>query len=575
MTKENKKLEINTIDASTISKMFLAGAKRLEANKDYINELNVFPVPDGDTGTNMTMTIMSAAGEVSGLSTLNMQGLSKAISSGTLRGARGNSGVILSQLCRGFSKVISNYDKLDVTILSQAAVKAVETAYKAVMKPKEGTILTVAKGAQRKAEELSLETDDIVYFLGEIVKEAGRVLKRTPDMLPVLKQAGVVDSGGQGLVEFLSGAHDALTGKVTDYEIKDVSGVSAVMKISKETEAEIKFGYCTEFIIVLDKPVPKTEERKLKNFLESIGDSIVLVADDEMIKIHVHTNDPGEAITRALTYGSLSRIKIDNMREEHQERLFKDSEKLSKKQREEEERQSAWEAADEETKEQSEPPKKYGFISVSVGDGINEILTSLGVDKIIEGGQTMNPSTEDILKAIDEVNAETVFLFPNNSNIILAANQAKAVTENKEVVVVPTKNVPQGIVSLVNFIEEQSVEENFERMKDAIATVKTGTVTYAVRDTSLDGFEIKENDYMGIGDSGILSVDADMEKTCLDMVEKLVDEDSALVTLYYGEEIAGEEAEAFAEKLEDKYPDLEISLEYGGQPIYYYLVSVE
>ena len=575
MTKENKKLEINTIDASTISKMFLAGAKRLEANKDYINELNVFPVPDGDTGTNMTMTIMSAAGEVSGLSTLNMQGLSKAISSGTLRGARGNSGVILSQLCRGFSKVISNYDKLDVTILSQAAVKAVETAYKAVMKPKEGTILTVAKGAQRKAEELSLETDDIVYFLGEIVKEAGRVLKRTPDMLPVLKQAGVVDSGGQGLVEFLSGAHDALTGKVTDYEIKDVSGVSAVMKISKETEAEIKFGYCTEFIIVLDKPVPKTEERKLKNFLESIGDSIVLVADDEMIKIHVHTNDPGEAITRALTYGSLSRIKIDNMREEHQERLFKDSEKLSKKQREEEERQSAREAAAEETKEQSEPPKKYGFISVSVGDGINEILTSLGVDKIIEGGQTMNPSTEDILKAIDEVNAETVFLFPNNSNIILAANQAKAVTENKEVVVVPTKNVPQGIVSLVNFIEEQSVEENFERMKDAIATVKTGTVTYAVRDTSLDGFEIKENDYMGIGDSGILSVDADMEKTCLDMVEKLVDEDSALVTLYYGEEIAGEEAEAFAEKLEDKYPDLEISLEYGGQPIYYYLVSVE
>ena len=376
-------------------------------------------------------------------------------------------------------------------------------------------------------------------------------------MLPVLKQAGVVDSGGQGLVEFLSGAYDALTGKVTDYEIKDASAVSSVMKISKETEAEIKFGYCTEFIIVLNKPITKTEERKLKSFLESIGDSLVLVADDDMIKIHVHTNDPGKAITRALTYGSLSRIKVDNMREEHQERLFKNSEKPEKEQKEE------------------EPPKKYGLISISVGDGINEILTSLGVDYIIEGGQTMNPSTEDILKAINQVNAETIFLFPNNSNIILAANQAKAVTEDKEIVVVPTKNVPQGIVSLVTFIEEQSSEENFERMKEAIAAVKTGTVTYAVRDTSIDGFEIKENDYMGIGDAGILAVDEDMEKTCIDMVEKLVDEESSLITLYYGKEIGEEEAKAFLGRLEEKYPDLELVLEYGGQPIYYYLVSVE
>jgi len=552
LIKEVKKLEINTIDASLMAKMFLAGAKNLEAKKEWINELNVFPVPDGDTGTNMSMTIMAAAKEVSALEKPNIKQLSKAISSGSLRGARGNSGVILSQLFRGFTKGIAEYDELDVTVLSEALQKAVDTAYKAVMKPKEGTILTVAKAGAHRALELAEETDDILYFVEEVIKEADRVLQKTPDMLPVLKQAGVVDSGGQGLVEVLKGAYDALNGKEIDYTIEGVSAASGMTKITPQVEADIKFGYCTEFIIMLKQPLTDKQEMDFKAYLESIGDSIVVVADDEITKVHVHTNDPGLAIQRALTYGALSRIKIDNMREEHQEKLIKDAEKLAKQE-----------------------VKEDGFISVSIGDGMNEIFKGLGVDHIIEGGQTMNPSTEDMLGAIEHVNAKNIFIFPNNKNIILAANQAASLMEDKNIIVIPTKTIPQGIAALINYMPEKTAQENAENMKEEILNVKTGQITYAVRDTVIDDKEIKCGDYMGIGDKTILSVGSDKDVTLKDMISQLLDEDSVIISLYYGEEVTEEEAEAVGSYLEETYPDVDVEVEYGGQPIYYYVVSVE
>lgn len=553
-------MEITSINAEVLSKMFLAGAKNLDAKKDWINELNVFPVPDGDTGTNMSMTIMSAAKEVSSLSNPSMAELAKAISSGSLRGARGNSGVILSQLFRGFCKVIKDYDELDVSIISDAFQKAVETAYKAVMKPKEGTILTVAKGAADKALELSEDTDDLITFGSEIIKHADYVLSQTPEMLPVLKQAGVVDSGGQGLMQVLKGCMDSLLGKEIDYTIEGASTASSVVKISAQTEAEIKFGYCTEFIIVLNRPLSDKEELEYKSYLESIGDSIVVVADDEIVKTHVHTNDPGLAIQKALTHGSLSRIKIDNMREEHQEKLIKDAEKI---------------AAHEAEAKPEEPKKDMGFIAVSIGEGMNEIFKGLGVDYIIEGGQTMNPSTEDMLNAIDHVNADHIFILPNNKNIILAANQAASLVEDKDIIVIPTKTVPQGITALVNFIPDFSAEENKETMTAELANVKTGQVTYAVRDTEIDGKTIKQDDYMGIGDSGILSVGQDLKETTLEMLDEMIDEDSAIVSIYYGSDSSMENAEELSACIEEKYPDVEIEINDGGQPIYYYVISVE
>ena len=553
-------MEITSINAEVLSKMFLAGAKNLDAKKDWINELNVFPVPDGDTGTNMSMTIMSAAKEVSALSNPSMAELAKAISSGSLRGARGNSGVILSQLFRGFCKVIKDYDELDVSIISDAFQKAVETAYKAVMKPKEGTILTVAKGAADKALELSEDTDDLITFGSEIIKHADYVLSQTPEMLPVLKQAGVVDSGGQGLMQVLKGCMDSLLGKEIDYTIEGASTSSSVVKISAQTEAEIKFGYCTEFIIVLNRPLSDKEELEYKSYLESIGDSIVVVADDEIVKTHVHTNDPGLAIQKALTHGSLSRIKIDNMREEHQEKLIKDAEKI---------------AAQEAEAKPEEPKKDMGFIAVSIGEGMNEIFKGLGVDYIIEGGQTMNPSTEDMLNAIDYVNADHIFILPNNKNIILAANQAASLVEDKDIIVIPTKTVPQGITALVNFIPDFSAEENKETMTAELANVKTGQVTYAVRDTEIDGKTIKQDDYMGIGDSGILSVGQDLKETTLEMLDEMIDEDSAIVSIYYGSDSSMENAEELSACIEEKYPDVEIEINDGGQPIYYYVISVE
>lgn len=551
------------IDASLLAKMFLAGANNLEAKKEWINELNVFPVPDGDTGTNMSMTILAAAKEVSNLEKKDMKSVAKAISSGSLRGARGNSGVILSQLFRGFTKVIANYEYIDTVVLAEACDKAVETAYKAVMKPKEGTILTVARGAADKAIDMVEETDDLEVFIKAVIDEAERVLKKTPDMLPVLKQAGVVDSGGQGLVVVLQGAYDALMGKEVDYSsFESAQTTGGITKISAQTEAEIKFGYCTEFIIVLNAPLSDKEVAAYKAFLTSIGDSIVVVADDEIVKTHVHTNDPGLAIQEALKHGSLSKIKIDNMREEHQERLIKDAQKVAAEQA------KAEKAAPEELKE-------MGFISVSAGAGLSEIFSGLGVDVIIEGGQTMNPSTDDILNAIAKVPAKHVFVLPNNKNIILAANQAADLSEEKKIHVIPTKTIPQGISALINFIPEQSAEENAERMTEELANIKSGQITYAVRDTVIDDKEIKENDYMGIGDSGILAVGTDMNETLFEMIDQLVDEESGIISLYYGEDVSEEDAQSLADQLQEKYEDLEVEVNNGGQPIYYYILSVE
>ena len=552
------------IDASLLAKMFLAGANNLEAKKEWINELNVFPVPDGDTGTNMSMTILAAAKEVSSLEKKDMKSVAKAISSGSLRGARGNSGVILSQLFRGFTKVIANYEYIDTIVLAEACDKAVETAYKAVMKPKEGTILTVARGAADKAIDMVEETDDLEVFIKAVIDEAERVLQKTPDMLPVLKQAGVVDSGGQGLVVVLQGAYDALMGKEIDYSSFESAQTSGgITKISAETEAEIKFGYCTEFIIVLNKPLRDEEVAKYKAFLTSIGDSIVVVADDEIVKTHVHTNDPGLAIQEALKHGSLSKIKIDNMREEHQERLIRDAQKVAAEQA-----KAEAEAAPVELKE-------MGFISVSAGAGLSEIFSGLGVDVIIEGGQTMNPSTDDILHAIEKVPAKNVFVLPNNKNIILAANQAAELSEEKKIYVIPTKTIPQGISALINFIPEQSAEENADRMTGELCNVKSGEITYAVRDTVIDDKEIKENDYMGIGDDGLLAVGAELNETLLAMIDELVDEESGIISLYYGEDVSEEDAQALADQLQEKYEDLEVEVNDGGQPIYYYILSVE
>ena len=553
---------VNTINASLCAKMFLAGAKNLEAKKEWINELNVFPVPDGDTGTNMTMTIMAAAKEVAALENPDMETLAKAISSGSLRGARGNSGVILSQLFRGFTKGIKKYNEIDVPVLAAAFQKAVETAYKAVMKPKEGTILTVAKGAAVKAMELA-ETDiSMEDFLAEVIKEAEAGLAKTPDMLPVLKEAGVVDSGGQGLVEVLKGGFDGFLGKEIDYSIEGAAKPAEV-KVVPQAESDIKFGYCTEFIIMLEKEYTEDTELEFKAFLESIGDSIVVVSDDDIVKVHVHTNDPGKAISRALTYGSLTRMKIDNMREEHQEKLIKDAAKIAEQQKSEEERKK------------QVPPKPVGFISVSIGDGVGKIFRDLGVDYLIEGGQTMNPSTEDMLKAIDEVNAENIFILPNNKNIILAANQAKALTEDKNVIVIPTKTVPQGITAIVNYIADMSVEENMEVMMEEIGNVKTGQITYAVRDTHIDDKEIHQGDIMGIGDSGILAVGKDILEVAAATVDEMADEDAELITVYYGEDTTEEDAQKLGDLLMEKYPSSDVEVYSGGQPIYYYVVSVE
>lgn len=556
-----------TVDAKMLCKAFLAGAQRIEAKKEYINELNVFPVPDGDTGTNMTLTIMSAAKEVSQMTDPVMKDLAKAISSGSLRGARGNSGVILSQLLRGFCKVVGEHKEITVAVATEAFQRAVETAYKAVMKPKEGTILTVAKGGAERAAQLVEETDDLLYFMDEVIKYMDEVLAYTPELLPVLKEAGVVDSGGQGLMEIMKGAYDALCGKEVKFDIPVAAPVvnkAAGAAADDISTADIKFGYCTEFIIMLEKEYNMDTELEFKAYLESLGDSIVVVSDDDIVKVHVHTNDPGLAIQKALTYGSLTRMKIDNMREEHNERVISGAES-----------QAAAEAPKAEPAKTAEPRKKDGFVAVSIGAGMNEIFLGLGVDNIIEGGQTMNPSTEDVLNAIDGVNADTVYVLPNNKNIILAAEQAKTLTEDKNVVVIPSKTVPQGIAALINFAYDKSPEENAELMTAEMKRVKTGQVTYAVRDTSIDGMEIKQGNIMGLDDSTIRAVGDSVEDTAYELLVNMIDEDSELITLYYGEETSEEEAESLASRITESYPDVEVEVHSGNQPIYYYVISVE
>nr|WP_317361056.1 DAK2 domain-containing protein [uncultured Blautia sp.] len=549
-------MNTNTVDAKMLSRMFLSGAKNLEAKKEWINELNVFPVPDGDTGTNMTLTIMSAASEVSALENPTMKTLAKAISSGSLRGARGNSGVILSQLLRGFTKVIEKSETADAVTFARAFEKGVETAYKAVMKPKEGTILTVAKGAAVKALEIADEAENLESFFADVIAEAEAVLAKTPEMLPVLKEAGVVDSGGQGLLEVLKGAFDGFLGKEIDLTFEKPTSGIAVKPVSAE-ESNIKFGYCTEFIIMLEKEFPEKEEKAFKEYLMSIGDSLVVVADDEIVKVHVHTNDPGQAIQRALTYGQLSNMKIDNMRLEHHEKVIKEAEKMAAQQA------------------VLEPAKEVGFISVSVGQGMGDIFRELGADYLIEGGQTMNPSTEDVLQAISHVNAENIFIFPNNKNIILAANQARDLTEDKNIIVIPTKTIPQGITALISYVPDKTVEQNTEEMMEAMGNVKTGQITYAVRDTRIDDKEIRQGDIMGIGDHGILAVGKEIGDTAVATVQEMTDEDSEIISIYYGADVSAEDAEQLAERLEDMYPDYDVELNEGGQPIYYYVVSVE
>ena len=587
------------IDAKTLSRMFLTGAKSLEAKKAWINELNVFPVPDGDTGTNMTMTIMTAAKEVAGMGLIEMEPLCKAISSGSLRGARGNSGVILSQLLRGFTKGVREKDEIDIPTLAGACNKAVETAYKAVMKPKEGTILTVARGVAEKATQLCTETEDMSEFIKLLVDEAEAVLLRTPDMLPVLKQAGVVDSGGQGLVEILKGAYQAYLGNDMEFSYTEEDSPAITTEKSYEVQAnfEIKYGYCTEFIVMLDKVFNTKNEQDFKTYLESLGDSIVCVADEDYVKIHVHTNDPGLVIQKALTYGALSRIKIDNMREEHQEKLFKMSggangektyveikedddpskgkSEVTEVKEKDQDIHEISEKHPEEVKTEKEERKDIGFISVSMGDGMDAIFKGLGVDRIISGGQTMNPSTEDMVEAVREINADNIFILPNNKNIIMAANQVQYMVEDKKIYVIPTRTIPQGITALINYTIGMSAEENKEAMDESIKGVKTGQVTYAVRDTVINGLEIRQGNIMGIGDHDILSVGDDIEDTSLKMIDKMIDESSELISIYYGRDTDEQDAGDFAAKVEEKFKDLDVEMHFGGQPIYYYVVSVE
>lgn len=557
-------MSANKIDAALLARMFLAGAKNLESKKEWINELNVFPVPDGDTGTNMTMTIMSAVKEVQELEKVTVKDLSKAISSGSLRGARGNSGVILSQLLRGFTKAIRDHESIDAGLLAAAAQKAVETAYKAVMKPKEGTILTVAKGVAEKAAELAEKETELEEFLGNVLDHARQVLEQTPEMLPVLKEAGVVDSGGQGLVTVLEGAYDAFLGKEVsmDFSLSGEKKAEKPAETLQLSEADIKFGYCTEFIILLSKALTEAEEQAFKDYLMSIGDSVVVVADEEIVKVHVHTNDPGLAIQKALTFGELTRMKIDNMREEHHERVIRNAEKAAQEQKKEE-------AAPD------QPLKEVGFIAVSVGDGFGEIFKGLNVDYLIEGGQTMNPSTEDVLNAIEQVPAKNIFIYPNNKNIILAANQAAGLSKEKKILVIPTKTIPQGITAIINYAPEKSAEENAAVMNEVIKTVRTGQITYAVRDTHIDDKEIRQGDIMAVGDEGIVAVGQDILEVSLETVDAMMKKDAELVSIYYGQGFSAEDAEKLADLVSEKYPDCDVEVNEGGQPVYYCILSVE
>lgn len=567
----------NQIDALQLKNAFLAGANNLNAKKEWINELNVFPVPDGDTGTNMTMTIMSAAREVAAIDAPTLENVAKAMASGSLRGARGNSGVILSQLIRGFTKEIREHADeagIDNLIMARAFSRAVETAYKAVMKPKEGTILTVAKGMADRITELSVTDEDLMTMLEKVVAYGDEVLAKTPEMLPVLKEAGVVDSGGQGLMTVVKGALASLKGEEVTLDLGDQGAAKTEAPVERKSRgeistADIKFGYCTEFMVNGDHEFTDEEVDSLREWLGGVGDSIVCFSDENIIKVHVHTNHPGNAFEKGLTMGYLSKMKVDNMRLEHHEVLIEDASKIA----EEEKKEEAPAAAAPE--KPAEPAKEYGFISVSAGEGLTEIFRGIGVDYVIEGGQTMNPSTEDILNACEQVNAETIFVLPNNKNIILAANQAKDIIEDKTIIVVPTKTIPQGITAMISFSPDMSPEENLEAMKDASQCVRTGEITYAVRNTTIDGHAIEKDDIMALGDDGLLAVAKEKDQAVLEAVKAMVNDESEIITIYYGQDIPEEEAEALAARIRKVYPQVETELQYGGQPIYYYFLSVE
>ncbi|MBO4863103.1 MAG: DAK2 domain-containing protein [Eubacterium sp.] len=569
-------MAVSKLDAKIIKQAFISGANRLSNNKEYINELNVFPVPDGDTGTNMTLTIMAAAAEVKELENPTVDLLAKAISNGSLRGARGNSGVILSQLFRGFCREMKGRDYLDIDDLDAGFTHAVETAYKAVMKPKEGTILTVARGMSDRADELVGTEDDIISFLEQIVEHGKKVLAKTPEMLPVLKEAGVVDSGGQGLIEVMEGfllgikgTPVALEGGDQPQTLQKGAGILSELPGTKPSgssrddisTADIKYGYCTEFIILLDKELTDKQVEDIKNYLLSIGDSLVCVADEEIVKIHVHTNHPGKAFEKGLEYGQLTRCKVDNMREEHRELLHMEGAEST--------------GSTESTQDTESEKQKYGIIAVAAGDGISEIFKEIGASYVIEGGQTMNPSTDDIISAISSVNAETIYLLPNNKNIILASNQAAQLIKDKKVYVVQSKTIPQGIGAVLGFNPEAEAEDNYSAMSVAMEDIRSGEVTFAVRDTSVDGKEIHKNNIMGISDNGIDAVGTEVGEVTEKLIETLVDEDSGLISIYFGEDVTEEDAEKLGEALEEKYPDLDVDVKYGGQPIYYYILSVE
>ncbi len=564
---------IFTIGADELRRYFISGVHALEGNKAWINELNVFPVPDGDTGTNMCMTLESAVNEVEHAASQTVPALAKAISFGSLRGARGNSGVIMSQLLRGFCKDIQDRESLDAAAVASACGRAVETAYKAVMKPKEGTILTVSRGVAEKMAELAQEETDLEILVRQVIVYGDEVLAHTPELLPVLKEAGVVDSGGQGLMVFLKGVFSAMQGKEVpspqDVRLETVQkGAAGQRPVNTEniSTSDIKFGYCTEFLINLTNPMTEEEESGFRAYLESLGDSIVMVADEEIVKVHVHTNDPGLAIQKALTFGGLTNMKIDNMRYEHQERLIQDASRIA----EEEKR------AREEKTEKPRERRKTAFIATSVGAGLKEIFLSLGVDEVVEGGQTMNPSTDDLLKAVAHVNADLVYILPNNSNIILTAEQAGRLSKDSHVVVIPTKTIPQGITAMMNYMPEDEEEVNTSRMRESLKTVRSGEVTYAVRTTRIAGKDICQGDIMGLGGpDGLYAVGQEVAETTFRTVEAMMSEEAGLVTLYYGEGVSEEDAGDIADRLREAFPDIEVELFEGGQPIYYYIISVE
>lgn len=555
-------------NANRIKGAFLAGASLLYQNKEYINELNVFPVPDGDTGTNMSMTLKSACDALNSVSEDDIEEVCKAIASGSLRGARGNSGVIMSQILRGFTNHLKTEKSITSDLLFEGIKKAKETAYKAVVKPKEGTILTVIAALAEKADEVKDQDLPYIEKIEKIVEYGDEVLQKTPDMLPILKDAGVVDSGGQGLMYFAHGVLSYLKGEDIEISFVDkTSGPSSNINLKVVEDQDIKFGYCTECIINTATKFKENATEEIIEYLNSIGDSLVVVGDDEYIKIHVHTNHPGRVFEKGLEYGFLTNLKVDNLKLEHQEKVIKDAEKKAKA--------FAESSLNKKEVKKPVPLKELGFIVVSNGEGLTSLFDELGCDKIITGGQTMNPSTEDFLKAIDEVHAKKIFIFPNNSNIIMAAKQAKELTKDKEIYVIPTKNVMQGINCLAYFTESSNIDDIINQFNETIAKMKTIQTTYSIRDTVIDGIEIKENDYISIGDVGLLSTNADITKSIFEGYEKIHDDNDSSITIFYGEDVNESDANSLREEFESKYPNLAIQVIEGKQPVYYYYISVE